>query len=89
MKVSLILIVFLISACATTPPANLVSWDGKQGKVRQALWGPFYDSKVDPEMSKLMTQKCPNGFKITKEGSDLAAGSVGSAEARFKEFECK
>lgn len=77
--------VLILGACATSRPANLVSWDGKTGKVRQALWGPFYESKVDPEMENLMREKCSNGYTVTKTGSDLAGVQ---AEARFKEFRC-
>ena len=88
-NVLLLLLSFISLACATSRPANLVSWDGKNGKVRQALFGPFYENKVEPEMDKLMTEKCSSGFEITKIGSDIVAGAIGSAEAKFKEFKCK
>jgi hypothetical protein len=79
----------VLSGCVTSPPANLVSWDGKIGKVRQSLWGPLYEKKVEPEMDKLMQTKCPTGFSVIKEGSDLVGGYPGPAEAKFKEFQCK
>lgn len=89
MLCGLLFSMLVISGCITTPPANLVSWDGKLGKVRQAMWGPLYEKKVDPEMDKLMQVKCPNGFSVTKVGSDIVGGGLGPAEARFKEFQCK
>lgn len=86
----LITILILVSAgCAINPPASLVSWDGSNGKVRQGVWGPIHEPKVDPAMAKIMTEKCPNGFTVTKEGSDMTGGYPAPVEAKFKEFKCR
>jgi hypothetical protein len=79
----------LFAGCAINPPASLVSWDGSNGKVRQGVWGAIHEPKVDPAMAKIMTLKCPNGFTVTKEGSDITGSYPAPVEAKFKEFKCK
>jgi hypothetical protein len=88
-SISIAVELIALSGCVTPPAASLVSWDGKQGKVRQGVWGPIHEGRVEPEMKKIMSEKCANGFSVVKEGSDLTSGPSGSAEAKFKEFQCK
>jgi hypothetical protein len=79
----------ILVSCVTAPPVTLSSWDGKNGKVRQGLFGPRFESKIEPEMEKIMIAQCPTGYNITKIGSDIHPGIYGSAEAKTKEFTCK
>lgn len=89
MKSILAISILTLTACAVNPPATLSSWDGKNGKVRQGVFGPIHEPKVEPEMARIMAEKCPNGYEITKIGSDVIPAALGSAEAKTKEFTCK